>query len=243
MVCGVHKTPDRAVRNAMPRGRTENPTARQRAKAVRNVVTTDTDRAPYARDPDVQLMLRVKAGDHDAFCQLVSAHQERVVNNLRRQVRDSHMAEDLAQEVFLRIYGARKRYQPTAKFSTWLFRITSNLVSNSRRNLGRRREVPLALWDSDQNGSSPAGRRLVQEPAERPETRLEEAETRNLVRSAIGRLGQRQQRAVVLQQFERKSCAEIGKAMHITPVAVKSLLSRARENLRTELEPHLGALA
>lgn len=204
------------------------------------MVTTDTDRAPYTRDPDVQLMLRVKAGDDEAFSQLVNAHQQRIVSNLCRQVRDPHMAEDLAQEVFLRVYGARKRYQPTAKFTTWLFRITSNLVSNARRDLRRRREVPLVIWNAEENGSSAASRPLAQEPGSHPESRLERAEMQKVVRSAINRLGQRQKRAVVLQQFDRKSCAEIGVAMHITPVAVKSLLSRARENLRSELEPHLG---
>jgi RNA polymerase sigma-70 factor (ECF subfamily) len=208
-----------------------------------NLVTTDTNRAPYSRDPDVQLMLRAKQGDEEAFSQLVAAHEQRLINNLRRQVHDAHTAEDLAQEVFLRVYGARSRYQPTARFTTWLFRIASNLASNARRDRRRRREVPLVLWESGQIGSSMDGRPAVNQRTAQPESRLEAIELQRRVRSAIGRLGGRQQKAVVLQKYEQKSCAEIGMAMQMTPVAVKSLLSRARENLRDDLEAEFSSPA
>lgn len=207
------------------------------------MVITDTDRAPYCRDPDVQLMLRAKSGDKEAFSQLVTAYEERVLKTLRRQVRNEHTAEDLAQEVFLRIYGARNRYEPTAKFTTWLFRIASNLASNSRRDRRRRREVPLILWQSDQVGLPHQGQPVVDVSKSRPESHLEEVELRRLVRLAIGRLGTRQKKAILLQKFEHKSCAEIGEAMQITPVAVKSLLSRAREKLREELGPEFVVFA
>lgn len=199
------------------------------------MVVPDTDRAPYDRDPDVQLMLRARDGDDSAFSQLVTAYEERLVSALRRHVRDEHTAEDLAQEVFLRAYGARARYQPTAKFTTWLFRIASNLASNSRRDYRRRREVSFAFWETGQVGFSPAGLPLLEASTPRPEKRLETRELQRAVLSALDRLGKRQKQAMVLQKYEQKSCAEIGIAMHMTPAAVKSLLSRARERLREEL--------
>ncbi|MCA9029126.1 MAG: sigma-70 family RNA polymerase sigma factor, partial [Planctomycetaceae bacterium] len=86
-------------------------------------------------------MLRVKEGDEVAFSQLVKKYQDRLVGIFSNMFSDSALAEDMAQEVFLRIFRARLGYEPTAKFSTWLFQIASNLASNSRRSKGRRKEV------------------------------------------------------------------------------------------------------
>ena len=119
------------------------------------MVTTDTSNFPYLRDPDVQLMLRCRDGDDAAFTELVNNYQNRLIGILYHMVSDQTTAEDLAQEVFLRVYRARHRYEPKARFSTWLFRIANNLASNSRRDRGRNREVALNIRDSGPLGARP----------------------------------------------------------------------------------------
>ena len=98
----------------------------------------------YLADPDVQLMLRVVGGDHHAFEDLVTRYQDRLIGFFFHLVRDRTLAEDMAQEVFMRVYRARERYSARARFSTWLFRIAHNLASNQKRGLARRKEIPLA---------------------------------------------------------------------------------------------------
>ena len=121
-----------------------------------------TNRPCFYATPDVQLMMRTKAGDDDAFSQLVASYQDRLLSIFYHMLRDQGAAEDLVQEVFLRIYRARLGYQPTAKFSTWVFRIANNVASNARRTIGRRREVSL---------NTPAGIRLG--PGRSPQDRDE----------------------------------------------------------------------
>jgi len=203
------------------------------------VVTSDTKQLPYIRDPDVQLMLRTKQGDEEAFTQLVTSYQDRIVNIFCHLLHDQEAAEDLAQEVFLRIYRARNGYQPTAKFSTWLFRIANNLASNSRRYKGRRKEVPLTITDTGPLGARPEEQLLAEKSALMPTRQADKSEMRALVQSAVDTLNDRQRIAVLLNKFEEMSYADIGETMDLTPAAVKSLLSRARENLRTKLEPYI----
>lgn len=205
----------------------------------RIVVTTDAKQIPYIRDPDVQLMLRTKQGDEEAFTQLVTSYQDRIVSIFCHILHDQEAAEDLAQEVFLRIYRARNGYQPTAKFSTWLFRIANNLASNSRRYKGRRKEVPLTITDTGPLGARPEEQLLAEKSALMPTRQADKSEMRALVQSAVGTLNDRQRIAVLLNKFEEMSYADIGETMNLTPAAVKSLLSRARENLRTKLEPYI----
>src|SRR5260221_14516301 len=100
-------------------------------------------------------MLRAKAGDQSAFTQLVSNYQDRLVGVLTHMLQNKEAAEDLAQEVFLRVYRARHGYEPTAKFSTWLFRIANNLANNLRRDTGRRKEIVLNANDSGPFGPRP----------------------------------------------------------------------------------------
>jgi RNA polymerase sigma-70 factor, ECF subfamily len=99
----------------------------------------------YLSDPDVQLMLKVAAGDNSAFEELVVRYQDRLVGFFFHLVHDRTTAEDLAQEAFLRVFRSRERYEATARFSTWLFRIAHNLASNQKRGAARRREIPLLL--------------------------------------------------------------------------------------------------
>ncbi len=192
----------------------------------------------YLRDPDVQLMLRVREGDDAAFARLVAGYQDRLVGLLSHLTGERDAAEDLAQEVFLRVYRARKGYVPSAKFSTWLFRIAQNLASNSRRGRRRRREVPFAS-SGDQSDSRPQEALVAEKSALLPNRQLAKREIQSVVRLALDDLGERQKLAVLLHRFEGMSYADIAETMELTPQAVKSLLSRARESLRTKLESYV----
>ena len=202
-------------------------------------VAGDLGEQSYDHDPDVQLMLRVKGGDDEAFTQLVAGYQDRLIGIFYHLLQDLEAAKDLAQDVFLRVYRARHTYQPTAKFSTWLFRIANNLASNSRRSQGRRREVPLNMSDSGPLGPRPEERLLAEKSALMPVRQLVRTEMREIVRTALEDLNERQRMAVLLHKFEGMSYADIATAMDLSTPAVKSLLSRARESLRAKLEQHI----
>lgn len=192
----------------------------------------------YLSDPDVQLMLRVVDGDHDAFEQLVTRYQDRMVGFFFHLLHDRTAAEDLAQEAFLRVYRSRSRYEPRARFSTWLFRIAHNLASNQKRGSLRRREIPLAS-SSDAHDFRPQGQILAEKSALMPTRQLDSSEMRDVVRNALDELGERQKTAVLLHKFEGMSYEEIGDIMGLGTVAVKSLLSRARSKLKESLERYL----
>lgn len=192
----------------------------------------------YLTDPDVQLMLRVSAGDNAAFEELVLRYQDRLVGFFFHLVHDRAAAEDLAQECFLRVYRSRERYEATARFSTWLFRIAHNLASNQKRGSVRRREIPLAS-SSDAHEFQVNEQNLAEKSALMPTRQLDSNEMRDVVRMAIEELSERQRTAVVLHKFEEMSYEEIGEVMGLGVVAVKSLLSRARGKLKEALERFL----
>lgn len=202
-----------------------------------DVVKSEPAISPYLYDPDVQLMLRAKRGDDAAFSQLVENYQNRLVAVLYHLLGNQEAAEDLGQEVFLRIYRNRLKYEAKAKFSTWLFHIANNLASNWRRDGARRREAPLAASESGPFGVRPQEQLLAEKSALMPARVLDRNETQTLVRAALESLNDRQKMAVLLHKFEQMSYIDIAAAMDLTPQAVKSLLSRARENLRAYLEP------
>jgi len=121
------------------------------------VATTGETSAQLAlRDPDIRLMLRVRDDDPGAFEQLVETYQHRLVAVMHHLVGNAEEAEDLAQEVFLRVYRARRKYRPRSKFSTWLFTIANNLALNSLRSRQRKPVVPLSIQDSGPLGPRPA---------------------------------------------------------------------------------------
>lgn len=184
-------------------------------------------------------MLRTRDGDDEAFGQLVAVYQDRLVGIFYHLLQDQEGAEDLAQEAFLRIYRARETYKPTAKFSTWLYRIVNNLASNSRRSKGRRREVALNLRDSGPLGFRPEEKLVAEKSALMPTRQVAKSEMQMKVREAMDSLNDRQKMALNLHKFEGMSYADIGEAMEMTPAAVKSLLSRARENLKIKLEKYV----
>ena len=204
-----------------------------------DVVKSDPALSQYLHDPDVQLMLRAKRGDDSAFSQLVENYQDRLVGVLYHLLGNQEAAEDLGQEVFLRIYRNRTKYEAKAKFSTWLFHIANNLASNWRRDGARRRESQLAGSDSGPLGARPHEQLLAEKSALMPARVLDRNESQLLVQAALESLSDRQKMAVLLHKFEQMSYIDIAETMDLSPQAVKSLLSRARENLRAYLEPYL----
>jgi RNA polymerase sigma-70 factor (ECF subfamily) len=205
-------------------------------------VTTETlEQQLEARDPDVRLMLQVRDDVQGAFEVLVERYQHRLVGVLAHLVGRSEEAEDLAQEVFLRIYRARKGYRPRAKFSTWLFTIANNLALNHLRGKGRNPTVALGAGGGDSSASletRPVGERALSRDGT-PSAQMRQVELADVVRDALNGLGEDQKMAVLLNKFEDMSYAEIAAVMGRSEAAVKSLLARARNHLREQLEPYL----
>jgi RNA polymerase sigma-70 factor (ECF subfamily) len=189
-------------------------------------------------DPDARLMIQVQQGDESAFAELVERYQNRVLSVLYNALGSLEEAEDLTQDVFLRVYRARHGYQPSAKFSTWIFTITNNLALNSRRSRKTRRTVSIPGRDSGPLGPRPQ-EQLALAPDPTASGQLQSTEIAELVREAVARLDERQRLAVLLNKFEDLGYSEIARIMGTTPTAIKSLLSRARTNLREMLEPYL----
>jgi RNA polymerase sigma-70 factor (ECF subfamily) len=190
-----------------------------------------------ARDPDVRLMIQVRSGVPGAFETLVERYQDRLAGILFHLVANRDEAEDLCQEVFLRIYKARKGYRPRAKFSTWLFTIANNVALNHLRNRGRNPSVSIRGATHSQALASVATQLAGQEGT--PSAQMRQAELADLVRKALTVLNEDQKVAVLLNKFEEMSYAEIAGVMGRSPAAVKSLLARARNQLREQLEPYL----
>ena len=219
---------------AFPRGMGKNSAALGIAVSV-----SDSSARRYALDPDVRLMLDVREGSAVAFEELVLRYQGRLLTVLRHLVGNREQAEDLAQEVFLRVYRARESYEPDAKFSTWLFAIAHNVAANARRSQSRRHETTISSRDSGPMGARPFEKMLLASSGQMPARQLAKAEMREIVLMALESLGERQRMAVLLSKFEEMSYAEIAAVMEMSPQAIKSLLSRARENLRDVLLPYV----
>ena len=186
-------------------------------------------------------MLRVKEDDAAAFEELVLGYQARLISVLEHLVYSKDQAEDLTQEVFLRVYRSRKRYEPGAKFSTWLFTIANNVASNARRSWSRRKEVNVDARASGPMGINPMEQMALEASGLMPARQIDKAEMAEIVDTAVQSLSERQRMAVLLSKFEGMSYADIGAVMELSPQAIKSLLSRARQNLRIILEPYLSS--
>ena len=206
---------------------------------ARPTVKTESAESYELRDPDVRLMLEVRDDSAAAFEELMLRYQNRLVTILDHLVGGRDQAEDLAQEVFLRVYRSRKRYVPGAKFSTWLFTIANNVAANARRTRSRRKEVTLSLSDGGSSGGNPLEQLAQAASGLMPARQLDKTEMRDIVRVAIESLNERQRMAVLLSKFEDMSYADIADAMEMSQEAIKSLLSRARLNLKEVLEPYL----
>jgi len=190
-------------------------------------------------DPDVRLMLQVRDGDAAAFTELVLRYQNRLLTILEHLVGSREQAEDLAQDVFVRVFKARQRYEPEAKFSTWLFTIANNVASNALRSRSRRREV--GVPEGNGADSAPLSLDQLAKAASgfMPTRALDRAEQAEMVRSAVAALNERQRMALLLAKFEGMSYQDIAQSMGLSVQAIKSLLSRARVNLKESLTPYV----
>jgi len=191
-----------------------------------------------ASDPSTALMLRVRDGDAGAFEELVGLWQDRLVTLFRHHTGDHSTAEDLAQEVFLRVYRARAGYQPTAKFSTWIHTIANNVASDLRQRAYRRLERGVPINVSASQSGIGLEQLAIAASGQRPARQADRGELQDIVQRAIAGLGDNQRMAVLLAKFEECSYDEIASAMGLCVPAVKSLLHRAREQLREALEPY-----
>jgi RNA polymerase sigma-70 factor (ECF subfamily) len=183
---------------------------------------------------DVQLMQLVSAGETAAFEELVERHQRLVVGTVARMLGSNSEVEDIAQQVFVRVWKSAKRYVPRAKFTTWLLKITRNLVFNELRRRSRHAQLPLQAEPQDEE------RPLRDERAMAPDASLLEKELQSAIEAAIAQLPETQRMAVVLRRYDELSYEEIGEVLDQSVPAVKSLLFRARTELRTRLSRYLG---
>lgn len=188
----------------------------------------------------MQLMLRVQGGDAFAFEQLMKRYHGRLVRILRHVAGSDDSAQDLAQDVFLRVFRARATYQPTAKFSTWLFHIAHNVASNALRDRKRRKEVQVLAPTGSHSGIMTLDQMAMASTGMMPVRRLDKVERAEMVRLAVDALNERQRMALLLCKFEGLSYQEIAEAMELSVQAVKSLLSRARVNLKQMLHPYVS---
>lgn len=188
------------------------------------------------RDADAELMLRFQRGDEEAFAALVRRFQDRIVSLAYRYLGSAADAEDLAQEVFLRVYRAKESYEPSARFSTWIYRIASNTSLNHLRGRKARRKVSGAMPSTD-DGDPAAG--AADPDAEAPGDRLEKDELARVLRRIVDDLPDRQRIAILLNKYEGLGYEDVAAAMDLSVMAVKSLLTRARVNIKEKLEPYL----
>ncbi len=187
-------------------------------------------------------MMRVRDDDASAFAELMQRYELRLVRFMYAIGPRRDLAEDLAQETFMRVFRARKSYVPGAKFSTWLFTIARNVAHNAARSLGRRKEV--SEVDAPRIADSPSGAQILastvlEASGLMPARLVEGTERAELVRAAVEVLSERQRMALMLSRFENMSYVEIAETMDLSTKAVKSLLSRARVNLKLILEPYI----
>jgi len=192
-------------------------------------------------DTNIRLMLAVQNDDASAFEELMFRFQGRVQSLFRHLISNQEVAEDLTQDVFLRVFRARKSYKPKAKFSTWLFTIANNVALNQLRSQRRRPEMlfgglvrnTLSETTFEPAEAIAAGSEMM------PARQLDKSELREMVRLAVEALNERQRMAVLLSRFEGMSYAEIADVMKLSPQAVKSLLCRAHIQLRNLLQKYV----
>jgi len=193
-------------------------------------VKTDMGGLAATLDFDAELMLRVKEGDGASFAILLEKHRLPVIHFLYRMVQNQAVAEELAQEVFLRVYRSRESYEPTAKFTTWLFRIATHLALNSLRD-GKNRRLEERL--DDDSSETPA--RQVSDNRPSVEQNMVYQARLDEIRRAVAMLPEKQRAAVLMHKYEEMEYSQIARVLNCSESAIKSLLFRAYESLRARL--------
>jgi RNA polymerase sigma-70 factor, ECF subfamily len=196
-----------------------------------------TAHAWASQDEDVRLMLEFKAGRAEAFEELVHRNTPKVHALVLRFLGDQGQVEDLTQEVFLRVYRTADRYQPSAKFTTWLYRIAANLSFNVLRSRKKMQVRQLRTVETDDSESFSED--VTDERHLPPHQRMDHEELRQKIAAAIQELPENQRVAIVLNKYEEKSYEEIAEFLDCSTMAVKSLLSRARTNLKGTLHRYM----
>jgi len=181
-------------------------------------------------DLDAALMLKVREGCTTSFNALLERHRTPVIHYLFRLVQNRAIAEELAQEVFLRVYRSREKYEPSAKFTTWLFRIATNLAFNWLRD----EKAHKSQESLDDEASGAATRRIFDRHPSVESVLVREVKL-NEVRDAIGRLPEKQRAAVLMHKYQEMEYSQIAKVLGCSESAVKSLIFRAYESLRARL--------
>ena len=179
-------------------------------------------------------MLRVREGDNEAFELLVELHQSAVIGTVAKMLGGASEAEDIAQQVFIRIWKSAKRYQPQAKFTTWMFTITRNLVFNETRR--RKRKPTVSVEEREEESHQ----QVEDVHSTTPDQDVLHSELERAVDDAIQALPDKQRLAVVLRRYEEMPYDEIGRVLSMSVPAVKSLLFRARTQLKESLEKYLA---
>jgi RNA polymerase sigma-70 factor (ECF subfamily) len=183
---------------------------------------------------DAQVMLRVKAGDDSAFDYLVQKYRRPILNFMYRMAHNSAAAEDMAQEVFLRVYRSRQNYEASAKFTTWLYRIASNLAVNRARDTRHERpEVTVSLDEKDQNTGLTMD---LPDDSVSAEEAIVRRERLAAIRQRVQALPERQRMAVIMHKYQQMDYRQIAEILKLSESAIKSLLFRAYETLREQLK-------
>jgi RNA polymerase sigma-70 factor (ECF subfamily) len=187
-----------------------------------------------ANEEDLALMAKVARGDENAFAKIVGKHQHAVLGTVAKMTNQSSDTEDIAQQVFIRLWKSAERYKPTAKFTTFLFTITRNLVFNATRKKSGKNEYSFDALEGKWSQS------IEDKSSEsRPDKSVEQTELRQIIDQAISSLPEKQRLAVILRRYERMPYEEIAETLGISVPAVKSQLFRARTALRDSLGRYL----
>jgi RNA polymerase sigma-70 factor, ECF subfamily len=183
---------------------------------------------------DAEVMLQVKAGDEAAFAFLVQKYRRAMINFMYRMSHNAAVAEDLAQEVFLRVYRSRSGYEASAKFTTWLYRIATNLAVNHARDTRHERpDVTLRLDEPDQETGAALD---VPDRAPTAEEAMVRRERMAAIRAKVQALPERQRLAVIMHKYQQMDYRQIAEVLKLSESATKSLLFRAYETLREQLK-------
>jgi len=183
---------------------------------------------------DAQIMLRVKAGDDSDFDYLVQKYRRPMLNFMYRMAHNAAAAEDMAQEVFLRVYRSRQNYEASAKFTTWLYRIASNLAVNRARDTRHERpENTVSLDEADQNTGLTMD---LPDDSLTAEEAIVRRERLAAIRQRVQALPERQRMAVIMHKYQQMDYRQIAEILKLSESAIKSLLFRAYETLRVQLK-------
>jgi RNA polymerase sigma-70 factor, ECF subfamily len=196
--------------------------------------TESTELAQQLNERSVALMGRVKVGDQAAFAELAALHQQSLIGTAFRLLGNLEDAHDVAQQVLVRIWKSAPRYEPTAKFTTWMFTILRNLAFNEYRRRGRH---PVQSLDE---GMEEYGQQLTDATAAMADQAMEQKELEEAIDAAIQSLPENQRLAVSLRRYEDLPYEEIASVLEMSLSAVKSLIFRARNELKERLRAHLA---